>query len=117
MKRLGVGALLLTIAASAAAGCAHSVNTLDKVTIGMPKSDVLQSVNVTPHFVSEGATEYIIYPVMASLVAMYGDTPYSLLYVRLENGLVVAKGVVDKRAEKEIKRMDPSFDLDALRRN
>ena len=117
MKRLRVGTLLLTIAASAAVACAHSVNTLDKVTIGMPKSDVLQNVNVTPHFVSEGATEYIIYPVMASFFAMYDDTPYSLLYVRLDNGLAVAKGIVDKREEQEIKRIDPSFDLDALRRN
>ena len=117
MRKVALIAVRLALVIGAVAACAHTINTLDRVTLGMSREQVLQNVSATPEFVAQGSTEYILFPVMASFVAMYRDTPYTILFVRLENGRVAAKGVVGRAEEAQIERLDPAFDLAALRRN
>lgn len=98
-----------------AAGCAHIVETpFDAIKIGMPREEAIQRLGFTPLSVQKDSTEYLLYQVIASFFALYSDTPNSVLFVRLEKGVVVAKGVVGKREAERIKQIDPAFDLRKL---
>lgn len=96
--------------------CPHGP-TLDDVKIGMKREQALRSVNAAPFSFEQGTTEYLIYQVVASFTAMYRDNPNSVLFVRLEKGVVVDKGVVGRSEEARIQRINPAFDLEAYQRN
>jgi hypothetical protein len=117
MTRPGRAALVLVIFCCVLTSCAHMVNTLNGVDVGMTRDEALQAVGFGPHEVSDGKTEYLIYRVVTNFFAWYGDKPNSLLFVRLENGMVTNKGVIGRREKREIRRIDPSFDVEVLRGN
>ena len=108
---LALAALLLTYMLLLSA-CASLNNTLDHVKTGMDRGQVLQSVDRSPQFAfRQGTTEYLLYQVGTSFFSLYSDYPWSVLFVRLENGTVVDKGVVGFLEERRIKRISPTFNL------
>ena len=95
--------------------CASLNNTLDNVKIGMDREQAVRSVGRSPKYApGQGTTEYLLYQVGASFFSLYSDYPWSVLFVRLENGTVVDKGVVGFLEERRIKRISSTFNLREL---
>jgi hypothetical protein len=93
--------------------CAHLVNVLDHVKVGMDREQAIGSAQgrPTPYYIKNGPTEYVLFRVATNLVSMYGEQPYDVLFVRLENGKVVDKGVVGTSEERKIRQIRPTFSL------
>lgn len=93
--------------------CAHAVNTLDHVRIGMDRELAINSASgsPTPYYLKGETTEYVLFRVMTNLYSMYGEYPNDVLFIRLENGKVVDKGVADASEERNIRKISPSFVL------
>ncbi len=95
------------------AGCAHTLNVLDRVQLGQGETEALQAVQATPsRIVDGGNTKYIVYGFIATFVDMYSET-VTHYYIKLENGKVVAKGMLRREVVKEIRILDPEFPYDS----
>ena len=97
----------------ALAACAHLVNVLDDVKIGMTRDQAVASAKgrPTPSYLRGGSTEYVLFSVVTNFHSMYGEYPNDILYIRLENGRVVDKGVVGAHEEVSIRKVSPTFVL------
>ena len=115
MNRL-TSRVLLTLGALLLSACAHLNNTLDDVKIGMDREQAIRSVPHRGETLRQGATEYLLYRVGASFYSLYSDNPWSVLFLRLEGGKVVDKGVVGIIEEARIKRINPNFNLRELQK-
>jgi hypothetical protein len=104
---------LISLVVLLLSACAYLNNTLDDVKIGMDREHAIRSVpQGRPEFtLGQGTTEYLLYRVGASFFSLYSDYPWSVLFVRLENGTVVDKGVVGFLEERRIKRINSTFNL------
>lgn len=93
--------------------CAHVVNVLDGVKPGMNREQAVASASgsPTPYYLKGETTEYVLFRVVTNFYSMYDDYPNDILFIRLENGGVVAKGVVGSSEEQKIREIKPSFVL------
>jgi hypothetical protein len=93
--------------------CAHLVNVLDHVNVGMDKEQATGNTqgNPTPYCIKNGSAEYVLFRVVTNFVSMYGEQPYDVLFIRFENGRVVDKGVVNTSEEEKIRQIRPTFFL------
>lgn len=111
MKRWRYGIQLILVAMTLMA-CAHTVDLLDRVQIGMEREQTIRNVSSNPsQTIKQAGTEYLLYTLVTSVSQAYSNT-HSVLFVRLENGRVVDKGVVGRGKAAEIKKLAPWFDLD-----
>lgn len=95
-------------------GCASTLNVLDDVRPGQTEQQATQAVRATPAWTFENEkTTYIVYGFIATFFDMYDNT-ITYYFVKLENGIVVDKGMVSKRQRDEIKLIDAGFDTDQL---
>lgn len=104
----------LILGAFSLSACAHIVNTLDHVKVGMDREQAISSANgsPTPYYINKGeATEYVLFCVVTNLFSMSGEYPNDILFIRLENGKVVSRGVVGTSEEKRIRKLNPKFVL------
>lgn len=110
-SQLVKAALILAVVSLSA--CAHVVNTLDDVKIGMSREQAVSSASgsPTPYYLKGDTTEYVLFRVVTNFYSMYGEYPNDILFIRLENGRVVDKGVVGAPEEQRIKNVSPSFVL------
>ncbi len=93
--------------------CAHTVNTLDDVKIGMDRQRAVESASgsPTPYYLKNEATEYVLFRVVTNFYSTYSEYPNDILFIRLENDRVVDKGVVGTAEEQKIRRISPAFVL------
>jgi len=84
-----------------------------KAEIGMSREQAIASIqgNPTPYFLKNGSTEYVLFRLIPSFIAMYSDHPYEVFFIRLENGKVVDRGLVGGSEEEKIKRVSSTFVL------
>lgn len=111
-KRLSIVTAIL--AAVTLIACAHTSNVLNDVKIGMNRVEAIKSVGNKPLSYVQGSTEFILYRVGASFSSLYSDNPWTIFFVKLEDGKVVDKGVVGWAERRALKRIDPDFDISKL---
>ena len=96
--------------------CASTLNVLDDVQLGQDAVQAEESVQFPKSWVVENEkTKYIIWGFIATFFDIYDNT-ITYYFVKLEDGKVVDKGMVQKRDRSEIKIVDPSFDTEQLKR-
>jgi hypothetical protein len=94
--------------------CASTLNVLDNVRDGQSEKEAMESVGATPTLIFENQkTKSILYGFIATFIDMY-DSTITYYFVRLEDGVVVDKGMVGRRERDEIKVMAPDFDINRL---
>ncbi len=105
--------VVLMLAVVWLSACAHVVNTLDDVKIGMSREQAVGSASgsPTPYYLKGETAEYVLFRVVTNFYSMYGEYPNDVLFIRLENGKVVDKGVVGVSEEQRIRKLNPSFVL------
>src|SRR5262245_40040653 len=86
---------------------------LSGVERGMDRDSAIRAVGPGPtfYYLKAGSTEYILFRVIVSVTAMYGEYPHNVEFIRLENERVVGKGRVDVAEERRIREIRPTFEL------
>jgi len=111
-KRISIVTAFLVVATLV--GCAHMSNVLNNVKIGMNRFEAISSVKEYPRSYVQGSTEFILYRFGVTFFSLYSDNPWTIYFVKLEDGKVVDKGVVGWAERRALRRIDPEFDIRKL---
>lgn len=114
-RRFGVPASAIVIAVLALGGsvlaCARTMNALDPVRVGMTEAQVADSVRgQVAHTVERGSTKYVFYGYIATFIDMYRER-VTYYFVHFENGRVVRRGMLTAAVARQVRALDPTFDL------
>jgi hypothetical protein len=84
-----------------------------KAEIGMSREEAIAAMpgKPTTYTLKSGTVEYVLIASVKSFASMYSDYPYAVTFIRLENGEVVDRGLVDESEERKIREVSPAFVL------